>query len=480
MIKFGTGGWRAVIADGFTKANIQLLSSALADMILEKCAARAEVCIGYDRRFLSRESAFWAAEALTAKGVVCNIIDRESPTPIIMYAVMTLGLPFGLAVTASHNPAVYNGVKVFTQGGRDASEEVTDEIERYIEKIEGGGKGVPLMDEAESRREGLLNIINPQNDYIDDILKLVETKVIKDAGLKIALDPMYGVSQTSLRTILMTARCDVLVIHERHDTLFGGRLPAPNVKTLSALSDFTVESKCDFGIATDGDADRLGVIDDHGKFIHPNQLLTLLYYYLLEYKGWRGPAVRNISTTHLLDKVAKAYGQVCHEVPVGFKHISSKMNETDAIIGGESSGGLTVKGHIYGKDGIYAATLLTEMTAKTHKSISMLYQEIADRFGEVYICDQELTFRPSEKSGLIEYLFTEQNLPVFEGGEFQIEKVSYLDGCKIYFKNNGWVTIRFSGTEPLLRVNSEMPTQKLADEAAGQVLKFIAAARGDV
>jgi phosphomannomutase len=473
MIKFGTGGWRAVIADEFTKTNIQLLSSALADMILDKYATRAEVCIGYDRRFLSRESAFWAAEALTAKGVVCNIIDRESPTPIIMYAVMTLGLPFGLAITASHNPAIYNGVKVFTQEGRDASEEVTNELEQYIGRIEN--EKIPLLDNAEARSEDLLNIINPQNDYIDDILKLIDTDAIKDAGLKIALDPMYGVSQTSLRTILMTARCDVLVIHDRHDTLFGGRLPAPNIKTLSTLSDFTVENKCDFGIATDGDADRLGVIDDHGEFMHPNQLLTLLYYYLLEYKGWRGPAVRNISTTHLLDHVAEAYGQTCYEVPVGFKHISSKMDETDAIIGGESSGGLTVKGHIHGKDGIYAATMLTEMTAKTHKSVSLLYREIMDKFGEVYICDKELTFRQSEKPVLVERLFKEKLLPTFDGEAFEIVKVSYLDGCKVYFKNGGWITIRFSGTEPLLRVNSEMPTQTLADEVAERLLNFIAA-----
>jgi phosphomannomutase len=443
-------------------------------MILEKCAARAEVCIGYDRRFLSKEAAFWAAEALTAKGVVCNIIDREAPTPIIMYAVKTLGLPFGLAITASHNPAIYNGIKIFTEEGRDASEDVTKEIERHIGQI--GDGPVPLLDEDEARREGLLITINPQNSYIDDILKLVDANAIKDAGLKIALDPMYGVSQTSLQTILLTARCEVLVIHDRHDALFGGRLPAPNVETLLALSNLTVENKCDFGVATDGDADRLGIIDDHGRFVHPNQLLTLLYYYLLEYKGWRGPAVRNISTTHLLDHVAAAYGQVCYEVPVGFKHISSKMNETSAIIGGESSGGLTVRGHIYGKDGIYAAALLTEMAAKTHKSISMLYREIVDRFGEVYICDKELTFRQSKKSALTEMLFAEKRLPEFGDGAFEREKVSYTDGCKVYFKNGGWVTIRFSGTEPLLRVNSEMPTQALADEAAEKVLEFIAPA----
>ncbi len=459
-IEFGTGGWRAIIADGFTKANVQLLASAMADMLLAEQNARKEICIGYDRRFLSNIAARWAAEALAAKEVLCHVVDRAAPTPLVMFAVQELGVPYGMAVTASHNPAIYNGVKVFTSGGRDAQESVTDEIMQWVNRLEGAE--VPVLDYDKGLEIGLIDEINPLNDYVDKIMDKVDMNAIKQARLKIALDPMYGVSQTSLRTILMTARCDVLVIHDRHDTLFGGRLPAPNVRTLAALSTFVLENKCHFGIATDGDADRLGVIDDQGAFLHPNRLLVLLYYYLSEYRGWRGAAVRNISTTHLLDKVAEAYGETCYEVPVGFKHVSSKMEETDALIGGESSGGLTVRGHISGKDGIYAAALLTEMVAKTGKSIAALYREILDRYGEVFTADSELILKPEDKPKLKDLLFEDKILPEF-GTE--VDRVSYLDGCKVYFKNGGWVIARFSGTEPLLRISSEMPTQLQADAA---------------
>ncbi len=459
-IEFGTGGWRAIIADGFTKANVQLLASALADMILAQPDKRKEICIGYDRRFLSNTAARWAAEALAAKEVLCHVVDRAAPTPLVMFAVKELDVPYGVAVTASHNPAIYNGVKVFTEGGRDAQESVTDDIMTWVNRI--AGAEIPVLDYDKGIELGLIDEINPLNDYVDNIMDRVDMNAIKQARLKIALDPMYGVSQTSLRTILMTARCDVFVIHERHDTLFGGRLPAPNVQTLAALSTFVVENNCHFGIATDGDADRLGVIDDQGAFLHPNKLLVLLYYYLSEYRGWRGAAVRNISTTHLLDKVAEAYGETCHEVPVGFKHVSSKMEETDALIGGESSGGLTVRGHISGKDGIYAAALLTEMVAVTGKSIAELYKEILDRFGEVFTSDAEFKLKPEDKPKLKDLLFVEKALPEFSA---EVERVSYLDGCKVYFKNGGWVIARFSGTEPLLRISSEMPTQLQADAA---------------
>ena len=196
------------------------------------------------------------------------------------------------------------------------------------------------------------------NEYLDDIMEKIDMEAIKQAHLRIALDPMYGVSETALSTILISGRCDFNVIHQEHDTLFGGRMPAPARDTLGLLQNFVVDKYCDLGIATDGDADRLGVIDDKGEFLHPNDILVLLYYYLKEYKKWNGPVVRNLSTTHRLDAIAKRYGEICYEVPVGFKYISAKMSETGAILGGESSGGLTVAGHINGKDGVYAASLL--------------------------------------------------------------------------------------------------------------------------
>lgn len=448
-IRFGTGGWRAVIADGFTKANLQRLCAGVCMRMRAERVAALGVVIGYDRRFLSKEAAEWAAEVFAGYGVPVEVLDREAPTPLVMFTVREHRLPYGLAITASHNPAIYNGVKIFTAGGRDATENVTREIERSIEALP---KRIATVDFRTGVNEGKIRVINPMNAYIDSILGLVDEGVIKNAHLKVALDPMYGVSRTCLQTILMTARCDVDVIHERHDTLFGGRLPAPNVNTLRALSAFVVENGCDLGVATDGDADRLGVIDDTGTFVHPNRLLVLLYYYLLEYRKWRGPAVRNNSTTHLLDRVAQAYGQKCYEVPVGFKHVSKCMDETDALIGGESSGGLTVKGHIAGKDGIYAATLLCEMLAVTGKRLSTLYAGIEERFGAVYGADADFTMTPARKEAMLTRLMDADALPEFPA---KVDHVCRIDGCKVYFTDGSWVICRFSGTEPLLRICAE-------------------------
>ena len=223
------------------------------------------------------------------------------------------------------------------------------------------------MNYAEGIEKGLIEEIYPLNEYLDNIIAAVNMDAIRNANLKVAIDPMYGVSETSLTTILHTARCEVISIHDRHDTLFGGKLPSPSASTLRALQNTVIDNNCDIGLATDGDADRIGVVDDTGRFLHPNDILVLLYYYLVKFKGWKGPVVRNIATTHMLDKVAESFGEKCYEVPVGFKHISAKMNEVDAVIGGESSGGLTVRGHIKGKDGVYAAALLVEMIAVTGK-----------------------------------------------------------------------------------------------------------------
>lgn len=256
---------------------------------------------------------------------------------------------------------------------------------------------------------------------------------------------------------MATARCDVQVIHEEHDTLFGGKLPAPSAFTLRSLQNYVVDRKCDIGIATDGDADRVGVIDDTGKFLHPNDILVMLYYYLVKYKGWKGAVVRNVATTHMLDKVAEGFGEKCYEVPVGFKYISAKMNETNAIIGGESSGGLTVRGHINGKDGIYASTLLVEMIAVTGKKLSQIARDIEDEYGAIHMEERDYKFSQEKKDQIYDTLLIQKQLPEMD---LEIDKISYLDGCKVYFKNGGWIIARFSGTEPLLRIFCEMGDPK--------------------
>lgn len=467
-IKFGTGGWRAIIGDGFTKVNVQRLTAALARKMKDEGVSRRGFLIGYDRRFLSREAAHWAAEVMAGAGIPCMVVEREAPTPLIMFAVRYYELSYGIAVTASHNPALYNGVKVFVQGGRDADREVTGEIERYIAALPEGE--LPAVPYEEGIRTGAIQIIDPMNPYIDSIIRAVNMDAIRSRGLKVVLDPMFGVSKTALSTILITARCDVDVIHERRDALFGGRLPAPNAKTLIGLQSFVVEHGCDIGIATDGDADRLGVIDDRGEFLHPNKILVLLYYYLLKYKGWHGAAVRNLATTHLLDAIAAEFGETCYEVPVGFKYVSGKMLETGAVIGGESSGGLTVRGHIQGKDGIYAASLLVEMLATTGKRLSELYGEITDRYGSFEMVELGYRFSQPEKERINKLLMEDKLLPDF-GRE--IGKVSYADGCKVCFQGGGWVLARFSGTEPLLRVFCEMDTREKAAGVAACMEAFL-------
>lgn len=468
MIKFGTGGWRAVIGDGFTKQNIQILAKAMCEKMKNEGATEKGIVIGYDRRFLSKEAMQWAGQVFAAEGITAYLVNKSAPTPLVMFYVMKHELPYGMMVTASHNPALYNGIKVFTAGGRDADAAQTQDIENYIQDVKA--EDVRELEYEEALEKGLIREIYPLNEYLDNIIDTVDMEAIRSRRLKIALDPMYGVSETSLKTILLTARCEVETIHDRHDTLFGGKLPAPTAATLRPLQNFVMDQKCDIGIATDGDADRLGIIDDTGRFLHPNDILVLLYYYLVKYKGWKGPVVRNICTTHRLDSVAERFGEKCYEVPVGFKYISAKMNETDAVIGGESSGGLTVRGHIKGKDGIYAASLLVEMIAKTGKKLSEIYRDIEAECGRIFMEERDYKFSHEKKESMTKTLLIDKQIP---GLPYEIEKISYLDGSKVYFQNGGWVIARFSGTEPLLRIFCEMPTAEQAKEVTEIYEQFL-------
>ncbi len=465
MIKFGTGGWRAIIGDDFTRANICLLAKAMADKMKAEQVAERGMVIGYDRRFLSKETVKWTCEVLAAEGICCHFVNRSVPTPLIMYHVMRHGYPYGMMVTASHNPALYNGIKVFTAGGRDADETQTGDIERYIERV--NPEEIRRIEYEEAVKRGMVREFYPMNEYVDEIIDKINMKAIKEAHLRVALDPMYGVSETALGTILISGRCDLSVIHQEHDTLFGGKMPAPAADRLGVLQNFVVDKEYDLGIATDGDADRLGVIDDKGRYLHPNDILVLLYYYLLTYKKWKGPVVRNLSTTHRLDAIAEKYGEVCYEVPVGFKFISAKMAETGAILGGESSGGLTVAGHINGKDGVYAAALLVEMLAVTGKKLSELMALLEKECGACFMEERSYRFAEQKKTELQKRIFEDRELPPMK--DYPIERISYMDGCKVYLANGGWVSIRFSGTEPLLRVFCEMPSKTEAEELCRRI-----------
>ena len=466
MIEFGTGGWRAVIGDGFTRANIQKVAVALGRRIKRE-NARREICIGYDRRFLSREAAIWFSEAIAGEGIRVDFINISPPTPQIMFTVKSWELPYGAAVTASHNPALYNGIKLFTFGGRDASKEVTDEIQAEANALTEAD--IRPVDFEEAKKAGTVVYVDTRDAYLDSILERIDTRAIRKRRPRIVLDPMYGVSRTGLMTILYSCRCDVTVIHDTHDAFFGRRLPAPTVDTLADLQRQVIDQQADLGIATDGDADRLGVIDEKGRYVDANEVLVLLYYYLLKYKGWKGAVVRNVATTHLLDRVAAKFGEQCIEVPVGFKNISAAMQAHDALIGGESSGGLTVRGHIYGKDGLYSASLLVEMLSVTGKPLSQTVQEIFDEFGELHMAEYDWLLTEARKAEIVDRVFERKELPDFGA---PIARVDWLDGCKIYLGDD-WIILRFSGTEPRVRVFAEAGTMKKARAMVGVMAEYL-------
>lgn len=468
MITFGTGGWRAIIGDDFTKANLQRVAHAVARRMIREKVDKEGFVIGYDRRFLSRESAIWFSEVMAGEGIPLYFVNLSAPTPQIMFTVKNMNLPYGAAITASHNPAIYNGVKLFTRGGRDAIQDITDEITQESNAVELSEiRTVPFDDALNAH---LIHLIDPRDAYLDSIMDRIDIAAIRHRRPRIVLDPMFGVSLNGLMTIFYTARCDIDVINDRHDAFFGRHLPAPNPETLFDLQHAVAEHHADIGIATDGDADRLGIIDETGAYIPANEVLVLLYYYLLRYKGWKGDAVRNIATTHLLDRVAEAFGQKCWEVPVGFKHISSGMDEHDALIGGESSGGLTVRGHISGKDGLYAASLLVEMLSVTEKPLSVLVSEIYDTFGELHMAEYDWGLTDKIRNDLYCRLFQQRLLPDF--GK-TVHHISYLDGCKVYFDDGSWIIARFSGTEPRIRCFAEDITLAKAQDLVRTMANFM-------
>ncbi|MGY0614233.1 phosphoglucomutase/phosphomannomutase family protein [Vibrio sp. FJH11] len=468
MIKFGTGGWRAFIGEEFTKDNVRLVAQAIANITNAESVAERGFVIGYDRRFLSDKAGRWFAEVLAANGIVVSFIDKFVPTPIVMFKAKEMNCAYSACITASHNPADYNGIKVFIEGGRDADEIITQKIESQIATLTASD--VQCVDFDQAVEDQLIKIINPMNEFVDSIINFIDIEAIKKANLRVLIDPMFGVAKNALQTVLINGRCEVDVINDRKNPDFGGLMPSPSAATLYRLMHLVAQQGYDIGIGTDGDADRLGIIDEKGNFIHPNEVLILLYYYLLEYKGWKGSVVRNIATTHLLDKIAKDHGEKCFEVPVGFKHISSQMEADDSLIGGESSGGLTIRGHIKGKDGVFASSLLVEMISVTGKKLSELLDEIYAKYGYAYMAEGDCKFKPAQKEVLFNKIYVEKQLPAFE---FEVEKVSYEDGAKVYFKNGGWIIARFSGTEPLLRIFAEMQDKDTAERVLQQFKDFL-------
>ena len=467
MIRFGTGGWRAEIARDFTEENIRRVAQGLALYAIRENKAEKPVVIGHDRRFLSDKAAIWISETLAANGINVLYIARSAPTPLVMHTVKKQELHFGIEVTASHNPSEYNGIKVIVDEGRDAPLEVTEALEKIIEVCE-----VKSMPFAKAKERGLIvDFKNPFNDFIDDILAVLDTDVIRQRGPRILFDSMHGSSTYPLLTIFYTTRCTPDTVHGNKDAFFGGMMPAPTENTLLDLSREVVRDGYDLGIGIDGDGDRLGIIDRDGRYISANEILVLLYYYLHEYKGWKGPVVRNLATTHMLDRIAKDLGEECYEVPVGFKWISSKIDEVDAVLGGESSGGLTVRGHIHGKDSIYAASLFIEMICRTGKAPGEMIDELYRKYGSFEMVECNLRYPAPARAAIDDKIMVRKELPDFGA---KIAKVSYEDGCKVYFEDDSFIICRFSGTEPILRIFSEAATWEKAQGYIDAFRAFLA------
>lgn len=462
-IVFGTGGWRAVIGEDFIKENIYRVGQGVADLAHEAGRADLPIVIGYDRRFLSDHAAKWLAEVLTANGIKVWCMKRSTPSPLVMHVVKTQKFWYGLEITASHNPAEFNGIKLFVEEGRDAPIEVTSHLEDLI-----AAATVRTMPYEKAEAAGLVEYHTGEcfNNFIDDILAKLDLPAIRKRGLRIAFDPMHGSGTYALLTVLCTARCTVDVINQNKDAYFGSGSPAPSTTTIRPLAFKVASEGYDLGISFDGDGDRIGIVDEKGEYIEANEILSLLYWYLHEYKGWKGPVVRNCATTHILDRIAASFGEQCYEVPVGFKWISAKLDETDAVLGGESSGGLTVRGHIFGKDSCYAASLFVEMVCATGKTASELRALLRETYGKTSFVDRAVRFAPADKARVNAALIGEKRLPSFAA---KVEKVSYMDGCKVYFADGGFVICRFSGTEPLLRIMAEAAD---AETATGYIAAF--------
>jgi len=467
MIKFGTGGWRAVIGEDFIQDNIRKVAAGVAELAKAENKTEKPIIVGYDRRFLSENAARWVAEVFARNGIKVWFLNRSAPTPLIMHTVKDKELYYGIEITASHNPANYNGIKLIVEEGRDAPLETTAKLEELVENIDS----VEFDDFDKAVADGKIEFLkNPFNKFIDDIIDLLDMDALRERGLRVLFDSMHGSGSYPLLVIFHTARCTIDAINLNRDAYFGGQMPAPSEKGLTTLTNTVIKDGYDLGMAMDGDGDRLGVIDKTGRYISANEILCLLYYYLVKYKGWKGPVVRNLATTHMLDRIAESFGEKCYEVPVGFKYISSKIDEVDAVLGGESSGGLTVRGHIHGKDSVYAASLFAEMVSVTDKDPSQLIDELEEQFGHFEMVEDNLRFAPENKANINQIIMVDKKLPEFSQ---KITRVNYEDGCKVYFENGDFVICRFSGTEPLLRIFAESTDSQTATEYINAFRTFL-------
>ena len=450
-IKFGTDGWRAVIADDYTFENVRYCAQGWADYLKAHNLGQRGVVVGYDTRFESEDFAAAAAEVLAGNGIPAFLCDRPQPTPVISFGIVTRKAGGGITITASHNPAIYNGFKVRSDYGGATTPDVIAELESRIDAAQSAGT-VRSLPREEAIRKGLIELYDPAPAYVEHLADLVDREPIRQAGLKVVADAMYGAGSGWFAEMIGGGATQVIEINGERNPSFGGLAPEPIPRNLQKLFETVRREGAAVGLATDGDADRLGVCDEHGQIVDQLRVYSLLVLYLLEIRGWRGPIVKTLSTSSMLDKLGALYGVPVHETAVGFKFVAPKMLETDALVGGEESGGYAFRNHIPERDGILAGLFVLDLIVKMGKTPSQLVEYLFSKVGPHYYDRLDIHFPPEERRSILSRLQTAH--PTRIAGQ-EVVRENTTDGFKYTLADGSWLLIRFSGTEPIMRIYAE-------------------------
>ncbi len=467
-IKFGTSGWRGLLAEDFTVANVKRVVQAISNYIKNNKLHKMPVVIGYDTRFLGDKFARIAAEVLAGNKISSLLCDRDTPTPVIAYEIIRKKAAGGINFTASHNPYDYNGIKFSPEWGGPALPETTKQIETEISKIKEAD--VKSMEFDKAKENGLIKMHNPIRSYFAALRKKVDIKVLSSAKLNLAIDTLYGTATGYLDKFLDDINVNYDIIHNYKDAYFGGAAPEPSEKQLKELTGIIKDNDdIGLGIATDGDADRFGIVDADGSFIEPNTIIALLLDYLIETRGLEGGVARSVATTHLIDAVAKKHGREVYETPVGFKYIGELISEGKVVIGGEESAGLSIKGHVPEKDGILACLLVAEMVARRKKPLAKMIEELYKEVGK--ILTKRLNFRltAKEKESFLKRIKT----PPKTIAGLKVAKIIKIDGAKLMLEDGSWLLMRASGTEPVIRLYVEAGSQAKLNKLGNAGRDFI-------
>jgi alpha-D-glucose phosphate-specific phosphoglucomutase len=474
-IHFGTDGWRAVISDTFTFHNLRLVSQAIADAVGSDHWNRTynngqevdirKMVVGFDPRFLSDRYAAEVARVFAANGFKVYLTQADAPTPAISYAIKDMNAVAGVVITASHNAPRYNGVKLKAAYGGSASPEQSRRVEVYLNDNEERGRGPNLMDMEQAKTMGLIQRFNPLPAYYAHLRTLIDFDAIAENPPRIVVDSMHGSGRGVIKGILMGTGCEVTEIRGEMNPGFGGTHPEPIARNLGALAGAISTGMGDLGLALDGDADRIGAMDGRSNFVDPHKIMSLALRYLVEKRGWRGPVVRTVSTTRMIDRIAEKYGLPVYETPVGFNHIADHMLKEDVLIGGEESGGISFLGHIPEGDGVLMGLLLVEIQATTGLSLYELVEDLLKDVGPAFYERRDLRLkRPVAKQQMVARLVNDA--PGQSGGEAVIELLT-VDGVKYILADDSWLLIRPSGTEPVLRVYAEGRSAEMVEALLG-------------